>query len=139
MKKITIALMAAVALCGCSVQQAAMETKRITIVNFLDFQKYEEEGFFISSTPYVGEYKNIGEVEVGIIPAKGNYKIPSELNPEWYRIEYKEEDIDSNEALAIIVKEAKAKGADALVNLRMTKEYGGRIKYTMSGLCIKRK
>ena len=138
MKRIVIYITAIIILSGCSVQQEVKEVQRSIIVHFIDFQKYEAEGFFISSTPYIGNYKNIGELTIGITPAKGNYKVPTEQNPNWYMIVYKEENIDYNEVLAIAVKEAKAKGADALVNLKITKEISGSDQYTISGLCIKR-
>lgn len=139
MKKNIVTFIAAIALAGCGAPQVIQQNEERVVVHFLDFEKYEKEGFFVSTTPYMMEYQNIGEVTIVITPQKGNFKVPSELNPNWYTIETKFETINYEEVLDIAVKEAKAKGADALVNLRVEHTYSDRERYKITGLCIKRK
>lgn len=139
MKKIIVMFVAIMALVGCAAPQVIQQNEERVVVYFWDFEKYEQEGFFISTTPYMMEYRNIGELTVVITPQSGSYKVPSELNPNWYTIETKQETINYEEMLDIAVKEAKAKGADALVNLRVEHTYSDRERYKITGLCIKRK
>lgn len=138
MKKIIVMFVAIMALVGCAAPQVIQQSEERVVVHFMDFEKYEKEGFFISSTPYMMEYRNIGEITIVITPQTGNFKVPSELNPNWYTIETKFETIDYGEVLDIAVNEAKAKGADALVNLRIEHSYTDRERYKITGLCIKR-
>lgn len=138
MKRIIVLFIVTIALVGCGAPQAIQQSEERVVVHFMDFEKYEKEGFFISSTPYMMEYRNIGEITIVITPQTGNFKVPSELNPNWYTIETKFETIDYGEVLDIAVNEAKAKGADALVNLRIEHSYTDRERYKITGLCIKR-
>lgn len=140
MKRVILIFTATIALAGCSAPKRIPQTQenpRIVVVDFLNFEKFEKEGFFISSTPYMKDYRNIGEISILITPKVGDYKVPSELNPNWHTIERRAETIDNDEVLDIAVQEAKKRGADALVNLKIKRDYNDRDIY-VTGLCIKR-
>ena len=121
------------------------------IVSYLDYSKYAQEDFFITPTPYYGDYTPCGEIFI-VMPAHqvvedtdmkidsrgynqyGNYVAGGAVRYQKYT---KEELIEQ------AVKSAKEKGADALVNFKcmvvISEKYNTVIRYEISGFCIKRK
>jgi len=118
-------------------------TERVVISTVLDFRKYNAEGFFISSTPYMGLYDPLGQIRIGIIPAK-TVKVTT-IDPVRNRYssatttttyEYENEEIVTDELLAIIVSEAKKLGADGVVNVTISRSES---YHYLTGLAIKRR
>lgn len=148
MKKLAILLSFATILPSCS---TIRPIPRIINTSFADYRSYTQEGFLISPNPYTAEFESLGEINIAVTPAitrdgtsANTDSIYSIIKP----CEY--EHIPYDELVAIAVKEAKARGADALVNFSITREviskadrmYGGYIvgyAYNISGYCIKRK
>jgi hypothetical protein len=143
MKKIAIVFLVVI-LAGCSVLQP---TKRTVVSLFSDYREYAKEGFLISPIPYINDYESIGELNLMITPAleKGNKVWGKTTNG---GLGY--EQISANELVSMAVKEAKSKGANALVNFSITLEeikttdivMGGvasGYRYHIKGFCIKRK
>ena len=118
-------------------------TQRVVVTTVLDFRQYNEEGFFVSSTPYVGLYDPVGQITVAILPAKSVKMVSVEPEKNRYssvtvRTEYvyENEIIATDELLEIIVSEAKKLGADGIVSVRLDET--GSYHY-LTGLAIKRK
>ena len=147
MKKLVFILLISIFLPSCAKKLYPVERKAVTAV--IDFRKYNAEGFFISSTPYVGLYDPLGKINIAVFPAK-KVKPASVLS--MYTDVYEKEVISYNELLEILVNEAKKLGADGLVNMSIDEENykyisdtkNGTIKteflyYSLNGLAIKRK
>ena len=126
-----------------------LPTDRKVITRVLDFRKFNEEGFFISTTPYIGLYDPTGEIRLTIYPATSVEKgFASEL-ASYTTIFLKNEDITTYDLLKIIVDEAKKLGADGIVNTRIDEEMRdimkGKVKigelayFRLTALAIKRK
>jgi hypothetical protein len=113
-----------------------------------DFREHAKNGFFISSTPYIGNFDPVGEITVHVIPAQNADKVTSAVDG-MPVIKYAEEEINYQELLDIIVDKAKSVEADALVNLNFSKEKGQRITegkttyiatvHILKGFAIKRR
>ena len=140
MKRLGI-MAALVLLCSCSMQaptpHQVRERKRVVL--FTDYAKYNEQGVLITPYQYMGEYKSIGEIQIIIQPGSAYQKIQDDRNPQWYTIEYKEDNVSVEEIIEDIVVEAQKKGADAITNFKIEmKDYPGPTTYYASGFCIKR-
>ena len=130
-------------------------TERKVQAYYFDFSDYYKEGFFISPDPYQKDFESCGTLLIKVIPAKTLKKASREFDainglysePE----ELVVEEISAEELLNIAVKEAKSKGADAIVNFKCTEVYHNYYNpetkfssskithYEVSGFAIKRK
>jgi hypothetical protein len=133
-----------------------LTNQRIVSVDFLDFRKYTAEGFFISPNMYTGAHETLGEIVVSVYPAKvvveketaigGNLSdiYSGTGSSKSLKLEY----ISNEELLDMIVTEAKARKANALVNFKFEKIYSDVLvnnvavkslsHYQLSGLSIRR-
>lgn len=145
MKKIIIALMAAVALTSCATMKP---TERVVLSAFSDYRQYSAEGFLISPSPYTYNFEGIGEIDIEVLPGKVMEEVPSLYSGGSTQKRLVYETIPYDELVAMAVKEAKSKGADALVSFSITTEkyatgqgmtYAVGQKYHIRGYCIKRK
>ena len=142
MKKLLIAIMALTTLASCATMKP---TQRVTLTSFSDYREYAKDGFLISPSPYTYDFESVGELNIIITPAKVITEKPSLYSNTTIKgLDY--EKIEYEEMVEMAVKEAKSKGADALVNFTITKEYvrdtQGLVKekyYNITGFCIKRK
>jgi len=159
MKKIIVLTFTFLLCFGCSPK---IPTTREVITHLFDFRKYSEAGFFISRTPYIGLFDPIGEMVVYVIPARN---IEAEINEFEIGVLFGQprtgqesitvlaiENITREELLYIFVNEAKALGADGIVDIlignetRIIRTVPGTIWrretvvfYILSGFAIKRK
>lgn len=140
MKKIIYLALIGLLCASCS---ALQPSKRITITSFVDYRKYEAEGFMISPDPYTKDFESLGEIDIIVTPAI------VEKN-EYYSLTLQYETISREELVETAVREAKSKGADALVNFKIvstpisqysagTGEVLNGYMHNISGYCIKRK
>ena len=137
-----LGLMAALVLfysCSMQVQTPHRVREKTRIVLFADYSKYNEQGFLITPYQYTGEYKSIGEIQIIIQPGSEYQKIQDDRNPQWYSIEYKEDNVSIEDIIEEIVTEAQKRGADAIANFKIeVKDYPGPTTYYASGFCFKR-
>lgn len=145
MKRIAIIIAAIAVLAGCAVVKPMPQT---TAVVFSDYRPYAEEGFLISPNPYTYDFESVGEIYIVTIPAIVEKKAPRYPGSNNVTLTLAYDEIDRSELVATAVKEAKAKGADAIVNFSIRRELiqegegiAGIIgyKYITEGYCIKRK
>lgn len=129
MKKVLLTIFAVLILASCGVQQ------RVVSVSFVDYRKYESEGFFISPYAYTGKYESIGELNITVVPGVENVREQDMLGV-YSQVETYKEEISREELTDIAVSNAKEKGADAIVNFSV--KFNGYL-YEVSGYCIKRK
>lgn len=125
MKKCIFILL--VFLSGC----ASLNRPRSVVEGFADYRPYTTAGLFISPDPYNGtNYTAIGEYRAVVLPAMtmGENKT------------YKVETISSAELLKMTVEEARKKGANGIVDYRVTTTYSTTTKavesYEVSALFI---
>lgn len=163
MKNLIILSLSSFLCFGCSTKLIPTERKVYTYV--FDFRDYNKEGFFISTTPYIGLYDPLGEINIHVYPAKevvekGGVFTEIEIGVLFGKPQKQDvyepkteklitEIISTDELLRIIVDEAKKLGADGLVNASIKDEsysyfVDGNIRteflyYKLSGLAIKRK
>lgn len=145
MKKLAIVLAAIFFLAGCAVTKPQ---ERRVYTSFADYRAYSSDGFLISPSPYTYNFESVGELEISVYPAKVVQEV--KYSETYIVNDIRNEAIDYNELVAIAVKEAKAKGADAIVNFAINVEYtysynkygyttaGNISKYIIKGFCIKR-
>lgn len=139
MKRIVALGFLALILASCSTLKP---TQRIVETYFSDYREYAKDGFLISPCPYTYDFESVGELNILITPAKVIVERPSST---YYNsattinaLDY--ENIPYSEMVEMAVKEAKSKGADAIVNFNITKEQTATEKYYhINGFCIKRK
>lgn len=136
---------------------------RKTSVSFFDFSKYANEGFMISPNQYIGEFEPCGDLYLKIIPGevlktnsrKSNYSPSTDLIYQSSKeasvdpAQLVKETIGADELLKEAVKQAKMRGANALVNFKCVEVYNHTIGqyitistllyYEVSGFAIKRK
>lgn len=147
MKKFFIAIIAVATFTSCS---AMKETQRTILSSFSDYRQYATEGFLISPNPYTYNFESVGEIDIIVEPAQIIKETPSPYTVGLPTKTLIYETISYDELVKMAVDEAKAKGADALVNFSITKEkishvnkiYGGYTYshiYYVKGFCIKRK
>lgn len=144
MKKLAIIFAAIVVLVGCA---TVKETRRVVLTSFSDYRPYAAEGFLISPNPYTYNFESVGEIDIVVEPAMVK-ELTEGLYYNYETLVY--ETISYDELVKIAVDEAKAKGADALVNFSIVKEkishpnklHGGYTYstiYYIKGFCIKRR
>lgn len=107
MRRLIAILLSALSLAGC----ASLNRARTVTEGFADYRPYTTAGFFISPDPYPGgEYTTIGEYRASVLPAwkMGENRI------------YQAEAISAAELLEMTVAEAKRKGANGIVDYRVT-------------------
>lgn len=130
-------------------------TERKVQAYYFDFSDYYKEGFLISPDPYTKDFESCGTLLVKVTPAKILQKATREFDainglyakPE----ELIQEEISADELLNIAVKEAKSKGANAIVNFKCIEIYSSFYSevskryisylthYEVSGFAINRK
>ena len=143
MKKLFILLLV---LSSCAIQKQA---ERTVSVNFYDFRKYTEIGFFLSPDPYVGEFKPVGMIDIDIFPGiekKTVIEYNSIIGDDTKMVRYATEEISGEECLKIIVDKAKKMGANGVSNFKAITHYNTTIvgnatirkveKYEVSGFAI---
>jgi hypothetical protein len=117
-------------------------TQRTVETYFSDYREYAKDGFLVSPCAYTYDFESVGELNIVITPAKVMVERPSSnyynsaamINTLDYEV------IPYSEMVDMAVKEAKSKGADAIVNFSITKEQTATEKYYhINGFCIKRK
>lgn len=107
MKRLIIIIVCAAAMTGC----ASLERARMVTGGFADYRPYTTAGFFISPDPYPGnDYTAIGEYRASVLPAR---KMGENRT-------YKAETISAAELLQMTVEEARRKGANGIVDYRVT-------------------
>lgn len=142
MRKTLLLIITATILCGCAVTIKPHD--RIVISHFADYSEYAKEGFLISPDAYSGEFDSLGEITINVTPKLAEHKEESGL------ITYRYEIISHSELVAIAVKEAKDRGADGIVDFKVTSptfsdyeiENGFAVSnraYLITGFCIKRR
>ena len=148
MRKLAILLSFAAILSSCS---TIKPIPRIVSTSFADYRGYTQEGFLISPNPYTSDFESVGEINIIVTPAiKRSNSTHADGIYYTNSSSYDYEQIPYDELVEIAVKEAKAKGADALVNFSIAREtvsqvdrFHGRYivgyAYNISGYCIKRK
>lgn len=144
MKKLFITIVALTTLVSCATMKP---TQRVTLTQFSDYREYAKDGFLISPSPYTYDFESVGELNITIVPAKVITEKPSlysNTNITIKGLDY--EKIEYEEMVDMAVKEAKSKGADALVNFAITKEairdsqgITKEMYFKITGFCIKRK
>lgn len=133
-------------------------------VSYYDFNRYNSEGFFISVDSYNGSYTPVGYLDITVCPGDSVIGAESKgkLIKEYPLIKVDENTearsvtgkgmvtrkISSDLLLSILVKKAKEKGANGLVDFKVKEfstfryVYGLKIVnldyYQLSGLAIKR-
>lgn len=142
MRKLAIIFIALSAV-ACSTMKP---TQRTSLSIFSDYREYAQQGFLISPSPYTYDFESVGEISIVVRPAKEVKTVPvypGSIN-NTQKLVY--EELSYDELVKMAVTEAKSKGADALVNFSITKEYvrnaqGYEIEmyYNITGFCIKRK
>lgn len=130
-------------------------TERKVQAYYFDFSDYYKEGFLISPDPYTKDFESCGTLLIKVIPAKTLKKASREFDAinGLYATseELIQEEISGNELLNYAVREAKSKGADAIVNFKCIEIYSSYYSelsksnisylthYEVSGFAIKRK
>lgn len=145
MKKIFILLLALVSLSSCGALFMPYEPQqRFELASFLDFRPYSSAGFFISPDAYPGECEPLGKLYIDVIPEekeiseskRNKYDEPHYVNGILYGYEH----IKFAELLDKAVAKAMELGADGLADFKIQKvTVADRVRYEVSGLCIKRK
>jgi len=154
MKKVVIIIVLATLVSSCAPKLYPSKREVITVV--LDYRKYNDDGFFISSTPFIGAYEPLGDIKIVVFP--GKYFVYKDVNIQKntqgdvdlpFRKTLEVEKIQFDELLEIMVNEAKKLGADGLANMTIREEshtytVDNVVKteilyYNLSGLAIKRK
>lgn len=133
MKKLLLLIGVCFALCSCVVQYS--QTTYLA-----DYRPYSAEGFTISPSSSGFTYESIGDLSIKFVIGKKKGYINSNVQNSW------EADIFSPSyeyMVSEMVKEAKALGADALLNFNITpiikrSKYGETIDgYIASGFAAK--
>lgn len=127
MRKTIVFLAAAIFLSGC----ATLDRARTVVEGFADYRPYTTDGLFISPDPYNGtNYTSIGEYRAVVLPAMTMGENRT----------YRVETINSAELLKMTVAEARKKGANGIVDYRVTTTYSTTTKavesYEVSALFI---
>lgn len=142
MRKLAIIFIALSAV-ACSTMKP---TQRTSVAIFSDYREYAEQGFLISPSPYTYDFESVGEIAIVVTPAKEIKVVPEYPGSINNTERLVCEEIPYDELVKMAAAEAKSKGADALVNFSITKEYvrnaqGYEIEmyYNITGFCIKRK
>jgi hypothetical protein len=134
--------------CSCSIYKDVPHSEN---VNVIDFNKYSDKGFlFTIDEKYIGKYKSCGLIEVELFPevknqVGENYDKNKYISVDLYLIEI----ISIDQVFDLIYEKAKSIGADAIVNLKISKEENPHILkthmaynfcdgYSISGFAIKR-
>lgn len=120
-----------------------IEKEKTVSTSFVDFRAYTENGFFVSTDAFPGQFTPLGSLEIRVDPK-------TTKNPDRKRTSdpiYIVEEVNVQDLLNIAVEAAKEKGADGLTNLKITTvrmtegeiAFSAPIKYyIISGLCIRR-
>jgi Holliday junction resolvase-like predicted endonuclease len=144
MKRFILAVLVAMTATSCATLKP---TQRLVLSAFSDYRPYQEEGFLISPNAYTYNFESVGEIDIIVEPARIKKLVESQYSS-YEALDY--ETIPYDELVAIAVKEAKEKGADALVNFSIKREaslelnrtsgrYMTKYTYYIKGFCIKRK
>ena len=122
--------------------------KEVFDVKAFDFSKYTDQGFLITPEEYLDDYQSIGIITVTQWPAvhKQDRRVQAPNSPDGYKLveEYFSETIDVKKTVEKIYQEAKAMGADAITNFKVTStsRQNGNLRVQgveISGFAIKRK
>ena len=127
MKRYAILIAVIAILSGC----ASLDRARTVVSGFADYRPYTTAGMFISPDPYTGtDYTALGEYRAVVLPAM---KMGENRT-------YKVETINAAELLKMTVEEARKKGANGVVDYRVTTTYSTTTKavesYEVSALFI---
>jgi len=127
MRRAFFFVLSAAIVSGC----ATLDRARTVVEGFADYRPYTTAGLFISPDPYNGtNYTSIGEYRAVVLPAMmmGENRT------------YKVETINAAELLQMTVAEARKKGANGIVDYRVTTTYSPATKavesYEVSALFI---
>lgn len=113
MKKIIVSLLAMLILCSCA------SNKYMQTTYWADYSKYSKEGFTISPSSSGFTYESIGELEIVFkCGVKDGYTDPN-IKTYTSHMFYPNIDYIVKEA----VKEAKSKGANAILNFKIEPQY----------------
>lgn len=134
MKKLVLVLLTLL-LIGCN---PGYEIGKLIFTYEYDFTKYSENNFLFTPEKYDGEYESVGLLKVEFFPP-----IKKNDNPESYS-KYKQEEINTQEAIDSLYMLAKRMGADAIMNFKVEPtelDYGFMIGegVQVKGFAIKRK
>lgn len=146
MRKLIIAFVCICFATSCGV--TIVPHDRIVLTSFADYTKYTEEGFLISPTNYTADFESIGELHIEVKPALSVRRKAPTYDGGSKKTIYMYEEIEFTELVDIAVKQAKERGADAIVNFSINSTdnslytdngvvYGRT--YIIKGFCIRRK
>ena len=106
---------------SCKVTEITQIPKK-EFFSVLDFRKYAEKGFLITTEKYNGEYESIGIISYVMMPEAvrqryiTNSKSEKPIRPTPIIINWKIEDVYIQDAIEGIYNQCLKMGADALVN-----------------------
>lgn len=105
---------------------SCVSMEQITTTEFIDYSRFHKNGLYITEANNVDfEYTPVGSV---ISVTRGAFRNIWSFS------------VDKDKALSEIGKQLKAKGADGLINMRVTNNYVNAYYYTtITGMAIKRK
>lgn len=147
MKKLLLISVALLCLFSCTTIEKIKESKELV---FIDYGRYAEKGFLFSPYVYNGNFESIGPVEYTYSPG-AEYKETPAAAATNYPINTKQwiyDDFDIYKAIDEVYKACIEKGADALIETKITADtktitgYANPITlpvYKISGFAIKRK
>lgn len=129
----------------------ASQYARQTTSYFVDYRPYTSDGFWLSPESYPGEYDSIGELTVEILPGlQNNEDFGDGIYSDSIASGLTAEQITTDDLMSELVRQAKAKGANGISNLRIVVSptditYGRGLSkrvvstqtYTATGLCIR--
>ena len=120
-----------------------IEKEKTVTTGFMDFRPYTENGFYLSTDAFPGNFTPIGSLEIRVDPKTTKNQERKKSSDPIYIVE----EIGVQELLNIAVEAAKEKGSDGLTNLNITTvritegdiAFSAPIRYyVISGLCIRR-
>lgn len=105
---------------------SCLSMEQVTTTEFIDYSRFHKNGMFITEANNVDfDYTPLGSV---ISVTRGAFRNIWSFS------------VDKDKALSDIGKELKAKGADGLINMRVSNSYINYYYYTtITGMAIKRK
>ena len=137
MKKVLLIIITALAFTACS---TLTDIPSYTETIVIDLTQYSNEGFLITPEPYLGEYSSVGMVDISLFPRakKLSYdRITNDIK-EQYNVQgvWAVDKIETKDVVDIVYEKAKAMGADAVINFKISYIYKSYPEFTHNGLRV---